>query len=320
MIGCCSLKRFDRLIAILLLLQTTRLLRAADLAARFQVSDRTIYRDMRSLETAGVPIVAEPGLGYYLDRGYQLPAVNFDPEEAIALLVGVKGVQAHVPGTLSKRAESAMDKLLAVMDEQQQDHIRQLQSQIAISSLNQQATSAEDTTFDICQQALITRRTLNLTYTASYNKRLSKRVVEPVGLSHYSGHWHLIAWCRLRVAMRDFRLDRVNAAELQAEPCPARPGQSLVEYLASLEQQHTLSRITVAFTLQLSSIVGVEKYKHGYIKSELSDTEEIMDFLTAYPVYLGRWLLQFTSAVRIVNNPEMLNIMKNLTTELQHYN
>lgn len=310
------MKRFDRLIAILLQLQTSRLLRAADLAARFDVSERTIYRDMRSLEAAGVPLVAETGLGYYLDRSYQLPAVNFSPDEAIALMIGVKGAQAHVPGALSKRAESAMQKLLAVMDKNQRDSLADLQARISIDGLKRRVSTQEDNYFDDCQFALSTRRTLKLGYTARYNRLDSTRIVEPIGLCHYGGHWHLIAWCQLREAIRDFRLDCINAIDIQAEHCNARPEQSLERYFQKLEQQHTMTNVKVAFDAKASHIVGAERYKHGYVGSEHIGDAEVMSFLTACPEYLARWLLQFTNAATVLDNPVMDKILFDLYQQL----
>jgi len=312
-------KRFDRLISILLQLQTSRLLTAAELAARYTVSERTIYRDMRSLETAGVPLVAETGLGYYLDRGYQLPAVNFSPDEAIALLVGVKGIQAHMSGPLSQRATSAMDKLLAVMDSQQRENIRTLQGRIAVDGADRSANNSEDKSFDSCQQALMTRRQLLLSYTAKYNGKSSQRTVEPVGLSHYGGHWHLIAWCQLRDAMRDFRLDRIESIEIQADSCPARPEQTLESYFLALKERHTLSKVEVSFDADKAHFVGMEKYRYGYLGSEQREGLEVMSFLTAYPEYLGRWLLSYTHAVRHVDGADMPQIMQTLYNELSHY-
>lgn len=309
------MKRFDRLIAILLQLQTSRLVRAADLAERFAVSERTIYRDMRSLENAGVPLIAEAGLGYYLDRQYHLPAVNFSPDEAISLLVSIKGAQAHVPG-IGEIAQSAMDKLLAVMDNQQRSAIRDMQDRIAITGLSRPLSSTEDLHYGSCLQALTTRRTLRIEYLASYNGKLSDRVVEPVGLSHYGGHWHLIAWCQHREAMRDFRLDRMCALDIMSTPCPARPQSSLKNYFKSLEGTHPLRRIKIAFKSDFSKIVGMEKYRHGYLESETVDEEEIMTFLTAHPEYLGRWLLQYTDIFRVVDNPDMQAIITRLITAL----
>ena len=313
------MKRFDRLIAILLQLQTSRLLRAADLAARYHVSERTIYRDMRSLEAAGVPLVAETGLGYYLDRGYQLPAVNFSPDEAIALLVGVKGIQAHVAGSLSQRAESAMDKLLAVMDSQQRDDIRELQARIGVDGVSRSASTSENHSFDTCQQALMTRRQMLLSYTANYNGQHSERTVEPIGLSHYGGHWHLIAWCQLRDAMRDFRLDRMQTVEIQSAHCPARPEQTLESYYLSLKDKHTLAHVKVGFEASTAHFVGIDRYRHGYLGSEKRDNLEVMSFLTAHPEYLGRWLLQYTNTVKLIEGEGMELLMQQLHQQLMQY-
>ena len=84
------MNRFDRVTSILLLLQTRSVVTAGFLSEHFDVSERTIYRDIRTLENAGVPIGAEAGVGYFLEKGYQLPPVSFTLDETAALLLGEK--------------------------------------------------------------------------------------------------------------------------------------------------------------------------------------------------------------------------------------
>ena len=110
------MKKFDRVTSILLHLQTRKVVRAQDLAEMFNVTERTIYRDIRSLETAGVPISAEPGVGYFLEKSYHLPPVMFSRDEAAALLIGSKIINNRVDAVTRSEFQQAMNKVRSVLD------------------------------------------------------------------------------------------------------------------------------------------------------------------------------------------------------------
>src|SRR5688572_24289103 len=109
------MKRSDRLFALLLLLQVGRRVRARDLAARLEVSERTVYRDVAALSEAGVPVVALPGAGYELAEGFYLPPLVFTPGEAGALSLGARLLAAQTSGRLPRDAERALEKIAAVL-------------------------------------------------------------------------------------------------------------------------------------------------------------------------------------------------------------
>src|SRR5688500_15322575 len=109
------MNRFDRLTAILIHLQSKRLVVAQDIADRFEISLRTVYRDIQSLEQAGVPVVGEKGLGYSIMEGYRIPPVMFTEEEVIAFLMAEKILENHADIYHSEKFKSAMFKVRAVL-------------------------------------------------------------------------------------------------------------------------------------------------------------------------------------------------------------
>ena len=128
-----TVKRFDRIVAILIQLQSKRIIKAQDLADRFQVSLRTIYRDIRTLEASGVPIVSEAGVGYSIMEGYRLPPVMFTREEAGSFVAAEKLMQKFTDKTLGAHHESAMFKVKSVLRGQQKDWISALESTVTIN-------------------------------------------------------------------------------------------------------------------------------------------------------------------------------------------
>jgi predicted DNA-binding transcriptional regulator YafY len=109
------MNRTDRLLAILLELQRGGPRRAEDLAALFETSKRTIYRDVQALGEAGVPVVATPGLGYALDEGYFLPPLRFTADEATLLLLGAEVMAESFDAQYRAAAQSAGAKIEAVL-------------------------------------------------------------------------------------------------------------------------------------------------------------------------------------------------------------
>src|SRR5215203_7098302 len=108
------MNRIDRLAAITIQLQSKRLVKAQEVADKFGISLRTVYRDIHALEEAGVPVIGEAGVGYRLMEGYKLPPVLFNQDEASALLTASKLMQSMSDEHSSKHYSSALDKIKAV--------------------------------------------------------------------------------------------------------------------------------------------------------------------------------------------------------------
>src|SRR5947209_7353526 len=212
------MNRVDRLMAMVVHLQGRRLVRAEDIAADFEISVRTVYRDIAALGEAGIPILSEPGVGYGLAKGYHLPPVMFTSEEASAIFTGGKLVEHLTDASLRKQMESALMKIRSVLPRDRQDYLDRLERTTAVVSrgVGPIPRLSSETLIPI-QRALAERRVLALHYEGIQRREITQRQVEPLGLVFYSDNWHLIAYCRLRRAVRDFRTDRVRKLQLQNE-------------------------------------------------------------------------------------------------------
>ncbi|WP_027891011.1 helix-turn-helix transcriptional regulator [Calidithermus chliarophilus] len=222
------MNRIDRLFAITLLLQRRKRLRAADLARLFEVSERTVYRDIMALNEGGVPIVSIPGGGYELMEGYYLPPLVFTPREARGLFLAARMLQAHSTGELPKELEQALAKLAVALPEATRAEAEQIAQAVSFM-LPRQPFDLDEPRLAILQQALRERRVVWLAYHGQNRNRLSRREVEPHRLSYSEGAWYLDAYCRLRQGVRGFRLDRIEELRLleevfeprSLEPAPA---------------------------------------------------------------------------------------------------
>ncbi|SEK58598.1 transcriptional regulator, DeoR family [Chitinophaga rupis] len=207
-------KRLSRLTAILTQLQTKRILTAPELAAKFSVSIRTIYRDIRALEQAGVPILTEEGKGYSLMEHYRLPPVTFTESQANALIIAEQLVLKNKDASFIKDYSEAIDKIKAVLNHSVKDKANLLSERTRFDqNLNRERSSNN---LSELQFALTNFNLVKIEYT-NETKKTSSRFIEPFALLSTQENWLLVAWCRLRKEFRYFRLDRIKRLELLSE-------------------------------------------------------------------------------------------------------
>lgn len=207
-----ELSRLSRLTSILLVLQSKRLVTASSLAEKYDISVRTVYRDIRALEAAGLPIVTEEGKGYSLVEGYRLPPVSFSEEEANALITAEKLIAQNKEGSLVTNYQTAVSKIKAVLNYSAKEKTDLLEERIAyFKNFEKQVTSKYLSTVQI---AITDFKLLKIKYQRYADPETSLREIEPQALYHTQDNWILIAWCRLRTDYREFRLDRIQTLEI----------------------------------------------------------------------------------------------------------
>ncbi|NQZ31166.1 MAG: YafY family transcriptional regulator [Oceanospirillaceae bacterium] len=202
------MRKAERLFQLLTLMRGRRtVITAQTLAEYFDVSDRTIYRDIQALTLSGVPIEGEAGVGYRLKPGFSIPPLMFSPQELEALLLGVRMVQRFADTQLGIAADSALCKIQAILpDKLHFDHaIKPEWMLVPDFSTNENAKFGEQ-----IRAAIKNKNILNLEYETE-SKQLSNRKVRPLGLIFWGKVWTLVGWCELREDYRSFRLDRIKS-------------------------------------------------------------------------------------------------------------
>ncbi|MEO0528098.1 MAG: YafY family protein [Bacteroidota bacterium] len=201
------MKRLHRLTAILIKLQAKSTLRAAYLADHFEVSSRTIYRDLEALSLAGVPIGFEHNVGYFLVEGYQLPPLMFTEDEANALITAQKIVDQNNDSSLVAAFNEAVEKVKAVLRTSHKQELDLLEERIQPSRTKNKEKTSDS--LSLLQHAITKRRVLELTYRSGSKREITQRAIEPLAIYFTQDHWVLIAYCRLRKGHREFRTDRI---------------------------------------------------------------------------------------------------------------
>jgi len=205
------MNRLDRLTSILIQLQSKRLTTAREIAERFEVSIRTIYRDIQTLRLAGVPIGEEEGKGYFLVEGYRLPPVMFTMEEARALLTTSKILNYHTEDSLKKNYESALLKIKAVLSLNDKDKLEFLDARIGF----QQPWAPTSLYLDTIQHSISESVKLKINYQSRGEEQITERTIQPCAVYFSGAVWITIAFCELRQELREFRLDRIKELVIQ---------------------------------------------------------------------------------------------------------
>lgn len=200
------MNRIDRLLGILVLLQSRKYVPADTIADKFGISTRTVYRDIKALNEQGVPISFEQHRGYFVVQGYFLPPVTFTPDEANALLLMETMVNTFADRSISKHYTEALNKVKAVMRTQHKDAVEHLHEHIKLQSL--QIFKADYEYLSPIQNAIAAKHIIELAYRSSKDESTIRKV-EPVGLVFYAFAWHMIAWCHRRNDYRDFKISRI---------------------------------------------------------------------------------------------------------------
>jgi len=202
------MSQLSRLISILTLLKSKRLLTASELSKKFDVSIRTIYRDVRKLEEAGVPVTTMEGRGYSLMEGYQVAPVQFTEKEANALITAQHLVSQTKDSSFSNDFKDALTKIKSVFKTSIQEKSEVLDSKIHVFNTNYENISSN--ALSEIQLAITNFNYIEINYRKADDPNISFRKIEPYALISTNQKWILIAWCYLRNSYRAFRIDRIQ--------------------------------------------------------------------------------------------------------------
>lgn len=301
-----KMNRIDRISAILIQLQSRRIVKAADIAERFVISLRTVYRDVNTLIEAGVPIIGEAGVGYSIMEGYRLPPVMFTKEEATAFLTAEKFVEKLTDATTIDNYQSAMYKIKAVLRSTEKNMLEDMEQHIEVlNSRRRQPMEAGRDALQPILNGIVGKNILSIDYFALHSQEQTTRKVEPVGIFFSMGNWHLIGYCRLRNDYRDFRVDRIKKLRITDE-CFDQQHPTLKEYLAQItNREKELHKIVLRVKKEQARWLTEAKYYNGFV-AELENDETVeMTFLTECTEMFARWYLSFGDTAQIISPDDM---------------
>lgn len=299
-------KRFDRIVAILIQLQSKKIVKAQELADRFEVSLRTIYRDIRTLEASGVPIYSEAGVGYALMEGYRLPPVMFTREEASSFIAAEKLMQKFTDETLGNHYASAMYKLKSVLRSDDKDWISNIESNVVMQSEEKLFNDKSPNTLAILFESIAEKTQVILSYEAIQSDGITVRNIEPVGVFHDNNNWYFLGYCHLRKDYRQFRTDRVHEIK-KTKVAFSLEHDALETYLDTNKNTPT-TKVRILVEKKIAKYLAFEQKYHGYIsEKEIEDEIEMTFMCRDIENGFARWFLMFGDYATILE-PERLKI------------
>lgn len=310
------MNRIDRLAAIVIQLQSKRLVKAQEIADKFSTSLRTVYRDIRALDEAGVPVIGEAGSGYRLMEGYKLPPVMFNQDEASALLTAGKLMQSMSDEASSKHYISALDKIKAVLRLSEKDHLQEIDDHIAVVSHPAFAyKKPSELHLAKILKAIASATVIDIEYTSLEKKESLLRRIEPVGIYYQGSHWYLIAFCRLRNDYRNFRTDKINTLVLTDEKIvQAHP--PLQSFINQLSAQRQVQQVVIDVEKDIIKYFGEQKYYNGFVKEEVCGNFIRMTFLSGSLEGFARWFMMFADKAFIVEPVALNEIVATITGKI----
>lgn len=230
------MRRADRLFRIVQVMRRRRLVTAAQLAEQLEVSERTIYRDLADLSRSGVPIQGEAGVGYRLDRSFDLPPLMFDASEVEALVLGARMVERWGDTELRHAARSILDKAHAVLPEPERERLRGT----ALFAMSFAMDDAVLERLGHYRKAIREQSKVHIDY-LDPNGNQTERITRPLGLYFWGRTWSVAAYCELRQDFRNFRLDRVTDLQVLSQRFELTPPITLDDYVRTMRERDEAS-------------------------------------------------------------------------------
>ncbi|RPD40081.1 helix-turn-helix transcriptional regulator [Chitinophaga barathri] len=317
------MNRIDRLTAILIQLQGKKIVKAQEIADRYNLSLRTVYRDVKALMEAGVPIGSEAGTGYYIVDGYHLPPIMFNRTEAAALLTGEKLMEKHSDRSNHQQFSNAMQKIRAVLRGNDKDFLESLDDNIAVLRSPRVSTDEQfpNRFLTDIQEAVARQRVLSMEYYSFHSDSVSRREIEPIGIFHMNSSWHLIGYCLLRKDYRDFRADRIKSLHLTDKNFDKSKRMGLQEYISkefqAESEQPTL--VKIRFSHDVARYLREQKYYYGVVHEKSEEQYVEMHFMYNHLSYFARWLMMMGKGATIVEPQDLKQLVRKQIDELDKH-
>jgi len=309
------MNRFDRITAILIQLQSRKIVKAQDLADRFEISLRTVYRDMSTLAEAGVPIIGEAGVGYSIMEGYRLPPVMFTKEEARTFITAEKLVEKFTDLSTQNQYKSAMFKIKAVLKSSEKSMVEILENHIEVRRSNVAFNTTSSNVLDCLLKSISEKKAVRITYLAMTADTPGERIIEPVGIYHETSYWYTIAFCHLRNAYRNFRSDRIQRIEI-TEQSFEHQHAPLNEFLEAFREKRKLQLVVIRIARDVCRYIGDQKYYYGFVSEKIVKDHVEMTFLTESLQWFARWYLMIAPNAVIIEPITLKDEVKKLISQI----
>jgi len=311
------MNRIDRLTGILFRLQSQRYVKPKQLIEEYNISERTVFRDMNALLDAGVPLYSEPNRGYCLVEGYKLSPIMFSKDEVAALILSSKYAEQIADKSLLTDLSNALYKLRSVLPTETKEYIESIEKKTHVKPM--QKNLINDNVIKKIQSAIASKHVLEISYYSNHSKKTSTRKIYPLSLVYYLFQWHLFAHCEMRDDIRDFRLDRIKEISSTGKEYYGFNEFDVNKYMKENEHRAT-SKIKIEIVNSL-----LAKFQQYFMDDRLTifergTTHTILEFESFHDNYAVSWLASFGKQCKVLG-PENIRTLyiQNLKELLAQY-
>ena len=313
------MNKFDRIISILILLQTKKIITAATIASKFEISLRTVYRDINTLKNAGIPIIGDPGIGYSIMEGYRLPPIMFNEGEALSLLTAEKFMANITDQETQQHYSAAMTKIKAVLRSSEKQALDILEDSISIAPYKFEEHKPY---LQELFKSIATRHLSQISY-GKADGTISERILEPIGCFHQINNWYLVAYCQLQNDYRTFKMNRIQKL-ISLDKTFNKRNINLQHYLEEQAKAWKAQKaglvVEVLFDATIVEHADRRKYYFGLIEEEHQVDGVRMKFWASSIELMARWLIPFTNKAMILQPKALQDRIQVLSKELyEHY-
>lgn len=291
-------KRLERIVHIFFFLQSRSVVTNKELQERFLIGRRTVYRDLKVLEQAGVPIINESGEGFSVMPGFRMQPSKFTQEEVLSLLMAEKMMQQHETEFIKRGFGTALMKIKSSFHVYQKDDLLHLEDKLQISEPFR-ATAYLPDIIDVLLRSVLKKKIAKISYLKAGAGEMSVRNIEPVGIFHENSSWYVLAFCHYRKEYRHFRLDRIRVIDLSDTQFTME--HPAVDELRKNESEENVNRIVIAVECRFAHFLYWDRQNYGFVREEIKGEEVVMYFNCRQSTgAFARWFMRFADAAKVV--------------------
>lgn len=310
------MNRIDRLSAMLIMLQSSSSVKPKQMMARFGIGVRTVYRDIKALEEAGIPIAGDSRAGYSLVDGFKLPPLMFTQEEAIAFLSAQQLVDKFCDKSILENYNSGIEKIRAVMRIADRETIIHAGDNIGSLNFAAPLVGAEQSWHQTIMDSIIRRKKIQLDYQTMGEGERSSRVVDPIGIFFSMANWYLIAFCNLKNDYRTFRFSRIQKITSTDKDITTNH-PTLDSFLQKLIENQDLQKVVIEVNKADYQQIDPQKYYYGLVSEKAKGDNIQLHFMTFSIERFARWYLSFADVASILIPISLKDRVREITNNMR---
>lgn len=306
------MNRIDRLSAILIMFQSSESVKPRQITERFGIGIRTVYRDIRSLEEAGIPIAGDSRIGYSLVEGFKLPPLMFTQEEAFAFLAAEKLVDHFTDSGLRKSYKLGIEKIKAVMRIAEKETISSIVNRMGILDFEQPSLANTPNLLQHVMDSISKHCRIKITYFSLNSMETTDRFIDPVGVFFSRMNWYLIGFCYKKNDYRTFRTNRIK--RIEQTDIPIKKGHPpLDSFLNKLGNQDDLQKVIIEVDKSNLAIIDESRYYQGLV-AEIEKRDKIeLHFMTFSIDRFARWYLSYIDIAKVIFPEKLKQKVRDIT-------